>query len=170
MIEKYFAKLTLDFDTNKKIAEEVAIIPSKRLRNQIAGFVTHLMKRIQRGGSVRGISLKLQEEERERRLDFIPEKSILDVDTVEIDADTADMLKSIDFGDVAGVAVQQHQHAAGFVKRPAGHGHGGQHGDRKFGDRKGGEKKERTDRKPRPQKPEGAAAAAAATPAATAAQ
>ena len=57
--------LTLDFDVNKKIAEEVAIIPSKRLRNKIAGFVTHLMKRIARGGSVRGISLKLQEEERD---------------------------------------------------------------------------------------------------------
>ena len=51
---------------------EVAIIPSKRMRNKIAGFVTHLMKRIQRG-PVRGISLKLQEEERERRLDFVPE-------------------------------------------------------------------------------------------------
>jgi small subunit ribosomal protein S17e len=50
----------------------VAIIPSKRMRNKIAGFVTHLMKRIQRG-PVRGISLKLQEEERERRLDFVPE-------------------------------------------------------------------------------------------------
>ena len=35
------------------------MIPSKRMRNKIAGFVTHLMKRIQRG-PVRGISLKLQ--------------------------------------------------------------------------------------------------------------
>jgi len=40
MIEKYYARLTMDFQTNKKIAEEVAIIPSKRLRNKIAGFTT----------------------------------------------------------------------------------------------------------------------------------
>jgi len=72
IIEKYYSKLTLDFHTNKKITGEVAIIPSKRMRNKIAGFITHLMKRIQRG-PVRGISLKLQEEEREARLDFVPE-------------------------------------------------------------------------------------------------
>ena len=62
----------MDFHVNKRVTAEVAIIPSKRMRNKIAGFVTHLMKRIQRG-PVRGISLKLQEEERERRLDFVPE-------------------------------------------------------------------------------------------------
>lgn len=74
IIEKYYSKLTLDFHTNKRITGEVAIIPSKRMRNKIAGFITHLMKRIQRG-PVRGISLKLQEEEREARLDFVPEVS-----------------------------------------------------------------------------------------------
>ena len=102
IIEKYYSRLTLDFDTNKKICEEVAMIPSKRLRNKIAGFVTHLMKRIQRG-PVRGISLKLQEEERERRMDFVPDRSSLDVDTVDVDADTADLLRSIDFGEISGV-------------------------------------------------------------------
>ena len=40
IIERYYARLTLDFHTNKRVAEEVAIIQSKRLRNKIAGFTT----------------------------------------------------------------------------------------------------------------------------------
>jgi len=40
IIEKYYSKLTLDFQTNKRVCDEVAIIPSKRLRNKIAGFIT----------------------------------------------------------------------------------------------------------------------------------
>jgi len=106
IIEKYYARLTLDFDTNKKIAEEIATIPSKKLRNKIAGFITHLMKRIQRG-PVRGISLKLQEEERERRLDYVPAVSVLDQKTIEIDSDTHDLLRSLEFPDVSGVVVVQ---------------------------------------------------------------
>eukprot|EP00287_Rhodomonas_sp_CCMP768_P001960 CAMPEP_0196727362 /NCGR_PEP_ID=MMETSP1091-20130531/8354_1 /TAXON_ID=302021 /ORGANISM="Rhodomonas sp., Strain CCMP768" /LENGTH=109 /DNA_ID=CAMNT_0042069929 /DNA_START=274 /DNA_END=603 /DNA_ORIENTATION=+ len=84
----------MDFQTNKKISDEVAIIPSKRLRNKIAGFATHLMKRISRG-PVRGISLKLQEEERERRMDVVPDRSALDADVIDVDADTKDMLTAL---------------------------------------------------------------------------
>ena len=61
IIEKYYNRMTLDFDINKRLCDDVAIIQSKRLRNKIAGFTTHLMKRIEKG-PVRGISLRLQEE------------------------------------------------------------------------------------------------------------
>ncbi|BGP71114.1 40S ribosomal protein S17 [Rhodotorula toruloides ATCC 204091] len=98
VIEKYYPRLTLDFHTNKKICDEVAIIPSKRLRNKIAGFTTHLMKRIQKG-PVRGISFKLQEEERERKDNYVPEVSALDSqgEPLEVDPDTKDLLKTLGF-------------------------------------------------------------------------
>ena len=63
------------------------------------------MKRISKG-PVRGISLKLQEEERERRLDFVPEVSALDQETIEIDVETEDMLKSIGFGTLGNISVK----------------------------------------------------------------
>merc|ERR1711970_51408 len=95
IIEKYYTKLGLDYYTNARIVEEVAIIPTKRLKNQIAGFITHTMKRIQKG-PVRGISIKLQEEERERRDNYVPEISALDSEAIELDAATAEMLKKMD--------------------------------------------------------------------------
>merc|ERR1711982_226115 len=89
---------------NKRLIDEVAITPSKRMRNKIAGFTTHLMKRIAKG-SVRNISLKLQVDERERRLDFVPEVSALEQATIEIDPDSRDLLESLGFGSLNGVAV-----------------------------------------------------------------
>jgi small subunit ribosomal protein S17e len=105
IVEKYYTRLTQDFHTNKRIVDEVTIVPSKRMRNKIAGFTTHLMKRISKG-PVRGISLKLQEEERERRLDFVPEVSALDQDVIKICPDTRDMLESLGHSNMSGVAVE----------------------------------------------------------------
>merc|ERR1711934_329500 len=102
IIEKYYTKLTLDFDTNKRIIEEIAVIPSKPLRNKIAGFITHLMKRLQRS-TVRGISIKLQEEERERRDNYVPDVSALEQDVIEVDSKTKDMLKMMDFQSIPGL-------------------------------------------------------------------
>ena len=82
----------------------MAILPSKRVRNKVAGYTTHLMRRIAKG-PVRGISLKLQEEERERRLDFVPEVSALEQETIQIDPDTRDLLANLGFCDIDGVAV-----------------------------------------------------------------
>jgi len=103
LIEKYYPRLTLDFQTNKKICDEVAVIPSKRLRNKIAGFTTHLMGRIQRG-PVRGISFKLQEEERERKDQYVPDVSALEKQ-VEIDEDVEALLKAMGMEGIPNVVV-----------------------------------------------------------------
>jgi hypothetical protein len=161
-VERYYPKLGLDFDLNKRVTDEVAICPSKRMRNKIAGFVTvrlagvaghcrvsrpragvcvvqlplraarcspipalprdslspistqppfsdaqHLMRRIERGDQVRGISLKLQEEERERRMDFVPDVSAIDTTNITVDPDTRDLLKALDMPFAETVSVQQ---------------------------------------------------------------
>ncbi|MBW9221000.1 30S ribosomal protein S17e [Methanothermococcus sp. SCGC AD-155-M21] len=46
LIEKFEDKFTRDFETNKKIVEEVALISTKRLRNRIAGYITSRIKKI----------------------------------------------------------------------------------------------------------------------------
>eukprot|EP01112_Ceratiomyxa_fruticulosa_P006945 TRINITY_DN178_c0_g1_i10.p1 TRINITY_DN178_c0_g1~~TRINITY_DN178_c0_g1_i10.p1 ORF type:complete len:141 (-),score=23.63 TRINITY_DN178_c0_g1_i10:83-505(-) len=104
IIEKYYPRLTNDFDTNKRLCDEIAIISSKRLRNKIAGFTTHLMRRIERG-PVRGISFKLQEEERERKDNYVPDVSAVEVESIAIDPETKNLLKHLDFPNLPGVQV-----------------------------------------------------------------
>jgi len=82
-------------------------VPSKRLRNKIAGFTTHLMRRIQKG-PVRGISFKLQEEERERKDNYVPEISALDTSTTGLDVDPDTKVRASEFP-------SKHQHVADFA-------------------------------------------------------
>merc|ERR1712110_995717 len=87
----------LCIDVGRNICHGSDSVEFKRLRNQIAGFITHLMKRI-RAGPVRGISIKLQEEERERRDNYVPEISALEDETLlNVDVNVQAMIKSMDF-------------------------------------------------------------------------
>ncbi|EGR46886.1 hypothetical protein MKX07_003359 [Trichoderma sp. CBMAI-0711] len=125
IIERYYPRLTLDFETNKRICDEIAIIASKRLRNKIAGYTTHLMKRIQRG-PVRGISFKLQEEERERKDQFVPEVSALDFSEagqLDVDNETKDLLKHLGFDSIPTNVI------------PVSQAQAPERGQRRFGDR-----------------------------------
>merc|ERR1712169_146031 len=77
IIERYYPKLTLDFETNKRIRDEIAIIASK-----------------------------LQEEERERKDQYVPEISALDFaqlsdeGRLEVDFETRDLLKHLGFDNI----------------------------------------------------------------------
>lgn len=44
-IARYGAKFTGDFAENKKILEQISIIRSKGLKNEIAGYITKYIKR-----------------------------------------------------------------------------------------------------------------------------
>ncbi len=102
MIEKYYSLLTTDFQINKRFCDEVALIPSKGLRNKIAGFVTHLMKRLSRGG-IKGLNVELKEKNLNNNNephDFL--EIITTEKKINIDKETQQMLKSffIDYKEI----------------------------------------------------------------------
>jgi small subunit ribosomal protein S17e len=117
VVENHFSRLGRDYYVNKRVILDVTLGTSKKLKNKIAGYATHIMKRLARG-PVRGISLKMQEEEREKRLDFVPEVPWMDLkvsEGINIDAVTQRMLKRMETGVPRAVRVED-------VRRPAAKG------------------------------------------------
>ncbi len=46
LLEVYPDKFSDDFETNKKVVAELADIPSKTVRNKVAGEITRMVKRM----------------------------------------------------------------------------------------------------------------------------
>lgn len=64
------------------------------------------MGRIQKG-PVRGISFKLQEEERERKDNYVPAESALKLNSIEVDTETGALLESLNFGKLSGIKIRE---------------------------------------------------------------
>jgi len=110
------------------------------------------MRRIQKG-PVRGISFKLQEEERERRDNWVPDVSAINTESIEIDADTKELLNSLNLGNLSGVSVitaaapeQKNFRREGGNReggnREGGHRDGNREGKREGGNREGGKQRQ----------------------------
>ena len=128
VVESHYGKLCRDFYLNKRVILDVTVGTSKKLKNKIAGYTTHIMKRLARG-PVKGISLKLQEEERERRMDFVPEVSwaVQKVsDGITVDPLTLRMLKKLETG--VPKNVRQEREEVVEAKPVRGRGAGGRGG------------------------------------------
>jgi len=50
ILEKYPEAFTVDYDANKKALDEIATFHSKRLRNQVAGYISRI-KHIEKEGA-----------------------------------------------------------------------------------------------------------------------
>lgn len=92
VVEKYFSRISADFENNLSVVRDTTVTQSKKVRNQLAGYITHLYKRLQKG-EVKGVYIKSFEQEKERKESFIPTVGILDAEKYVVDSVTYNMIK-----------------------------------------------------------------------------
>eukprot|EP00435_Cladocopium_sp_Y103_P045995 s1163_g13.t1 len=105
IVEKYYAKLTLDFQKLGK-GQKCGSDMGYQWTMNIGLMDQHL--RVNK-------KITEEEEERERRMEFVPDRSEVNTDYIQVDADTRDMLKERS-GDGDG-STSQHRHLQQHVDR-----------------------------------------------------
>jgi small subunit ribosomal protein S17e len=75
LLEKYPDRFSVDFEENKKIIKEIAVVRSKILRNRIAGYITSYLHKasIQNEHEISG-SDEEEEEELEKGSEIVEEE------------------------------------------------------------------------------------------------
>merc|ERR1712113_11703 len=85
--EDYGECIASDYSTNKRIIAEVAEIQTKRLRNKIAGFVTHCSRVIQSRANINV---------GDKKMPITLSNNSINKHSKMYDKDTADMLRTIE--------------------------------------------------------------------------
>lgn len=92
VVELYFSRLNKDFENNLSVVRDVIITPNRKTRNQIAGYATHIYKRV-KNGDVKGIYIRSHEQEKEKRENLIPRVGVMDSEKIMVDPVTNSMIK-----------------------------------------------------------------------------
>lgn len=92
VMETYFSRTSNDFVNNLALVKDITVTQNKKTRNVLAGYITHLYKRIHKG-DVKGIHIKAHEEEKERKEAFIPKVGVLDEEKITVDAVSKKMIE-----------------------------------------------------------------------------
>uniref|UniRef100_A0A1I8I8Y5 40S ribosomal protein S17 n=1 Tax=Macrostomum lignano TaxID=282301 RepID=A0A1I8I8Y5_9PLAT len=95
IIEKYYTRLGNDFHINKRVCEEVANHPVQGVAQQNCRLPHPPDEANPARPGARHLH-RLQEEERERRDNYVPEVSALDAEQLEVDPVTSQMLRAME--------------------------------------------------------------------------
>uniref|UniRef100_A0A8C7ESL1 Uncharacterized protein n=1 Tax=Neovison vison TaxID=452646 RepID=A0A8C7ESL1_NEOVI len=102
--EKYYSFLGNDIHTS--VCDRDYHYSQEETLQQDSSFATRETKQLQKG-SVRNISNKLQQEETESRDNCVPEVSALDQEINEVESDTKEILKFLEYGSMCNLQFTQ---------------------------------------------------------------